>query len=209
MSGLFVVFEGGDSAGKTTQSELLCGWLEAKGRAFVATRQPGGTEVGSHLRRLVLDPSFGDVSPRAEALMYAADKAQHVHELIAPALARGEVVVSDRYVESMVAYQGAGRGLGTEEIARIAWWAVDGLRPDLTVVLDVHPDDGVSSIADKDRLESAGTDVHERARQHFLDRAAADPEHFLVLNARLPREEIAAAVAARVSELLATRAVSS
>ena len=106
MSGLFVVFEGGDSAGKTTQSELLCGWLKARGRAFVATRQPGGTEVGSHLRRLVLDPSFGDVSPRAEALMYAADKAQHVHELIAPALARGEVVVSDRYVESMVAYQG-------------------------------------------------------------------------------------------------------
>ena len=91
MTGLFVVFEGGDSAGKTTQSELLCGWLKARGRAFVATRQPGGTEVGSHLRRLVLDPSFGDVSPRAEALMYAADKAQHVHELIGPALARGEV----------------------------------------------------------------------------------------------------------------------
>ena len=97
MTGLFVVFEGGDSAGKTTQSELLCGWLKARGRAFVATRQPGGTEVGSHLRRLVLDPSFGDVSPRAEALMYAADKAQHVHELIAPALAlMGTMAVSGR-----------------------------------------------------------------------------------------------------------------
>ena len=159
MTGLFVVFEGGDSAGKTTQSELLCGWLKARGRAFVATRQPGGTEVGSHLRRLVLDPSFGDVSPRAEALMYAADKAQHVHELIAPALARGEVVVSDRYVESMVAYQGAGRGLGTEEIARIAWWAVDGLHPDLTVVLDVHPDDVVPGIH---RARGRHRGVHRR-----------------------------------------------
>ncbi|MBK7822562.1 MAG: dTMP kinase [Tessaracoccus sp.] len=208
MTGLFVVFEGGDSAGKTTQSELLCHWLADRGLAHIATRQPGGTEVGAHLRRLVLDPVFGDVSPRAEALMYAADKAQHVHELIGPALARGEVVVSDRYVESMVAYQGAGRGLGTDEIARIAWWAVDGLRPDLTVVLDVHPDDGVSRIAEKDRLESAGTDVHARARQHFLDRAAADPEHFLVLNARLPREEIAAAVSTRVAELLAAKRVS-
>ncbi|MFT3887913.1 MAG: dTMP kinase [Arachnia sp.] len=207
MTGLFVVFEGGDSAGKTTQSTLLSQWLTERGVAHVTTRQPGGTEIGSHLRRLVLDPSFGDVSPRAEALMYAADKAQHVHELILPALARGEVVVSDRYVESMVAYQGAGRGLGSEEIARIAWWAVDGLRPDLTVVLDVHPDDGVASIAEKDRLESAGLDMHRRARQHFLDRAADDPAHYLVLNARLPREEIAQAVAGRVAALLAARSV--
>lgn len=205
MSGLFVVFEGGDSVGKTTQVELLGRWLDGQGIANVVTRQPGGTEVGAELRRLVLDPAFGDVSPRAEALMYAADKAQHVHELIAPALERGEVVVSDRYVLSMIAYQGAGRELAMADIEHIGWWAVGGLRPDLTVLLDADPDSAVATIADKDRLEQAGIDLHHRARGFFLDQAAADPEHFLVINARGPIEEIAAAVRERVASLLPGR----
>ena len=163
MTGLFVVFEGGDSVGKTTQVALLGAWLADRGVPHVVTRQPGGTEVGAELRRLVLDPSFGDVSPRAEALMYAADKAQHVHELVSPALVSGQVVVCDRYVDSMVAYQGAGRALGQAEVSRIAWWAVGGLRPDLTVLLDADPGDAVARIKDKDRLESAGLDLHRRA----------------------------------------------
>lgn len=202
MTGLFVVFEGGDSVGKTTQVALLGAWLADRGVPHVVTRQPGGTEVGAELRRLVLDPSFGDVSPRAEALMYAADKAQHVHELVSPALESGQVVVCDRYVDSMVAYQGAGRALGQDEVSRIAWWAVGGLRPDLTVLLDADPGDAVARIKDKDRLESAGLDVHRRARQFFLDLAAAEPERYLVLNARWTREEIAAAIRDRLLPML-------
>jgi len=202
VTGLFVVFEGGDSVGKTTQVALLGAWLADRGVPHVVTRQPGGTEVGAELRRLVLDPSFGDVSPRAEALMYAADKAQHVHELVSPALDSGQVVVCDRYVDSMVAYQGAGRALGQAEVSRIAWWAVGGLRPDLTVLLDADPGDAVARIKDKDRLESAGLDVHRRARQFFLDLAAAEPDRYLVLNARWTREEIAAAIRDRLLPML-------
>lgn len=198
MTGRFIVFEGGDSVGKSTQVQLLARWLEAQRLPHVVTRQPGGTEVGAELRRLVLDPRYGDVSPRAEALMYAADKAQHVHEVIAPALARGEVVVSDRYVDSMIAYQGAGRPLDIDEVAGIAWWAVGGLRPDLTVLLDTDPDRAVAGIVDKDRLEGAGIGLHRRARAHFLELAARDPERYLVLDARAPREEIATRVVERV-----------
>ena len=202
MTGLFVVFEGGDSVGKTTQVRLLDTWLADRGVPHVVTRQPGGTEVGAELRRLVLDPSFGDVSARAEALMYAADKAQHVYELVSPALESGQVVVCDRYVDSMVAYQGAGRALGQDEVSRIAWWAVGGLRPDLTVLLDADPGDAVARIKDKDRLESAGLDVHRRARQFFLDLATAEPERYLVLNARGTREEIADAIRQRLLPML-------
>lgn len=202
MSGLFVVFEGGDSVGKSTQVRLLADWLQARGIATVLTRQPGGTEVGAVLRKLVLDPAYGDVAARTEALMYAADKAQHVHEVISPALQRGDVVVCDRYVDSMVAYQGAGRALGLDEIARIAWWAVGDLRPDLTVLLDADPGQAVASIRDKDRLEGAGLDLHHRARQYFLDLAAADPERYLVLDARDTREAIASQVRKRLAPML-------
>ena len=205
MSGLFIVFEGGDSVGKSTQVERLTAWLTARGVAHVVTRQPGGTAIGAKLRRLVLDPASGDVGIRAEALMYAADKAQHVHELIGPALDRGEVVVSDRYVDSMIAYQGAGRALDIDEVSTIAWWAVGGLRPHLTVLLDADPADAVATIESKDRLEGAGIEVHHRARQYFLDLAAADPERYLVLNARLTRDVLADAIAARVEPLLAGR----
>lgn len=202
MTGVFVVFEGGDSAGKSTQVGLLERWLEAQGVAHVVTRQPGGTAVGAQLRQLVLDPAYGDVSPRAEALMYAADKAQHIHEVIEPALADGRVVVCDRYVDSMVAYQGAGRELDLAEISHLAWWAVGGRRPDLTILLDVDPGDGVATIRNKDRLEGAGLDLHRRARQFFLDLAAADPERYLVLDGRQPRSAIAVAVQNRLAALL-------
>lgn len=202
MSGLFVVFEGGDSVGKTTQVQLLRSWLEARDVPHLVTRQPGGTEIGTELRRLVLDPSFGDVSPRAEALMYAADKAQHVHEVIEPSLEQGRVVVCDRYVDSMIAYQGAGRALGLDEVSRIAWWAVGDLRPDLTILLDADPGSAVATIRDKDRLESAGLDLHHRARRYFLDLAAADPDRYLVLDARGTRESIAVAVQELLARLL-------
>lgn len=205
MTGIFIAFEGGDSVGKSTQVERLALWLETRGIAHVVTRQPGGTPVGAELRRLVLDHSSGDVSARAEALMYAADKAQHVYELIGPALARGDVVISDRYVDSMIAYQGAGRALAIDEVSSIAWWAVGQLRPHLTILLDADPADAVETIAEKDRLEDAGIELHRRARHFFLDLAAADPERYLVLNARLTRDELASTIAARVAEHLASR----
>lgn len=203
MSGLFIVFEGGDSAGKSTQTKLLSEHLDRRGIDHVVTRQPGGTPVGSKLRAMILDPASGDVAARAEALMYAADKAQHVHEVVQPALEAGKVVISDRYVDSMIAYQGAGRALDLAEVSSIAWWAVGGLRPDLTVVLDVDPEEAVQSKAQKDRLEAAGLEFHRRVREHLLDLAKTSDDH-LVLNARDTREAIAAQVAAAVDARLSS-----
>lgn len=205
-AGIFIVFEGGDGVGKSTQSRLLADWLEAQGREVVLTFEPGDTEIGATLRDLVLNPAWGDVSPRAEALMYAADKAQHLHELVLPALRRGAVVISDRYVDSMLAYQGAGRVLEPERVEQIARWATDDLLPDLTVLLDLDPAKGVAGIEEKDRVEGAGADFHVRARQFFLDLAATDADHYLVLPARTDLEEIGARVRARVASLLSAAA---
>lgn len=205
MAGLFIVFEGGDSAGKSTQTALLREHLEGLGVEFEMTRQPGGTYVGNHLRELILDPASGDVSGRAEALMYAADKAQHLYELVEPWLAQGKIVVSDRYVDSMIAYQGAGRGLDIDEVSQIAWWAVNNRRPDLTVLLDVEPEQAVEEIESKDRLEAAGVEFHRRVRQHFLDLAQSGNGNYLVLNARDSREAIAGRVAEAVDALIRQR----
>jgi len=201
-SGLFVVFEGGDGVGKTTQVLELVARLRNHGVTTEKTRQPGGTRLGEQLRRLLLDPDHPELNPRAEALIYAADKAQHVEEVILPALARGEVVVCDRYVDSMIAYQGAGRVLDLAEVEQVARWATGGLRPDLTVLLDVDPADAVANIRRQDRLEAAGLDFHRRARDHFLRLAYRDPGHYLQLNARDSRESIAERVEEKVFALL-------
>ena len=204
--GAFVVFEGGDSVGKTTQVDRLCTWLADEGHEVLKTFEPGDTTVGAMIRQIVLDPATGEMSPRTEALLYAADKAQHIYTVVKPALQRGAVVVCDRYVDSMLAYQGAGRVLELAEIEWIARWATEDLRPDLTVVLDAELSLTVNAKAQKDRLESAGEVFHERTRQFFLGLAKRDPEHYLVLDARASREEIAAQVAARVAQLLGSRA---
>lgn len=203
--GVFVVFEGGDGVGKTTQVDRLCAWLANAGHDVLKTFEPGDTTVGAMIRRIVLDPATGEMSPRAEALLYAADKAQHIFAVVKPALQRGAVVVCDRYVDSMLAYQGAGRALELPEIEQIARWATEDLRPDLTVVLDAELSDGVHAKADKDRLESAGDVFHERTRQSFLELARRDPDRYLVLDARASREEIAAQVAERITQLLKVR----
>jgi dTMP kinase len=200
--GLFIVFEGGDGVGKTTQVDLLCAWLTNAGQEVVKTFEPGDSTVGAMIRGIVLDPATGEMSPRAEALLYAADKAQHIFSVVRPALQRGAVVVCDRYVDSMLAYQGAGRVLQLADLERIARWATEDLRPDLTVVLDAELRDGVHAKSSKDRLESAGDGFHERTRRFFLELARQEPERYLVLNARASREEIAAKVAARVAPLL-------
>lgn len=204
--GLFITLEGGDGSGKTTQASLLRDWLESAGRIVVRTREPGGTEVGVLIRDIVLHHR-GEVSPRAEALLYAADRAHHIATVVRPALERGEVIIQDRYLDSSVAYQGAGRVLGRDEIRDLSLWATEGLLPDLTVLLDLDPATARARLdaADKpfDRLEAERDEFHARVRAEYLALAAAEPERFLVLDASRPADEIAEAVRARVTALLA------
>jgi dTMP kinase len=197
-----VCFEGGEGAGKSTQSRLLHDWLVARGESVLLTFEPGDTPVGKDLRRIVLDPATGDLSDRTEALLYAADKAEHVDHVVLPALGRGEVVITDRYVDSTLAYQGAGRTLDVGEVEAVARWATGDLRPHLTVVLDLEPEAGFDRFTERDRIEGQSLEFHQRVRQGFLDLAAADPHHYVVLDARAPVEEIAAAVQQRVTPLL-------
>ena len=206
MTGLFVVFEGGDGVGKSTQTKLLAEWATGQGLDVRVTFEPGDTAAGQLIRRIVLDPATGELDPRAEALLYAADKAHHLYEVVRPALARGELVICDRYVDSMLAYQGAGRVLDLDEVAGIARWATDGLVPDLTVLLDLEPEHAVGAIAEPDRLEQAGADFHQRARRFFLDLADSDPSRYLVLPARDPIERIAEQVRHRVQQELSAQA---
>jgi dTMP kinase len=201
-TGCFVAFEGGEGAGKSTQARLLRDWLEADGYDVVLTHEPGDTEVGHKLRRIVLDPATGDISHRTEALLYAADKAEHVDRVVSPALARGAVVVTDRYVDSTLAYQGAGRSLVDREVERVARWATGDLRPHLTVLLDLPPEHGLTRFEERDRIEGESVEFHERVREMFLQLAGASPEHYLVVDARLPVAEIAAVIEARVRPLL-------
>jgi dTMP kinase len=201
-SGVFVCFEGGEGSGKSTQSRLLGEWLREQGYAVLLTFEPGDTIVGRELRRIVLSPETGDLSDRAEALLYAADKAEHVDTVVQPALDRGDVVITDRYVDSTLAYQGAGRSLVVEEVERVARWATHDLRPHLTVLLDLDPRHGLSRFAGRDRIEGESVEFHERVRDSVLGLAAADPDHYLVLDARADVDEIATAVRERVAPLL-------
>lgn len=200
--GAFVVFEGGDGVGKSTQTRLLADWAAEHGIETRLTFEPGDTVAGRMIRRIVLDPDTGDLDPRAEALLYAADKAHHLHEVVRPALRRGELVICDRYVDSMLAYQGAGRVLDLTEVTELARWATGGLLPELTVLLDLEPERAVGAIAEPDRVEGAGAEFHQRARALFLELAARAPERYLVLPARKPREWIAERVRSRVASLL-------
>ncbi|RHA37688.1 dTMP kinase [Cellulomonas rhizosphaerae] len=200
--GLFVSLEGGDGAGKSTQARLLRDWLVAAGREVVLTREPGGTSLGQVLRDAVL---HGDhIDARTEALLYATDRAHHVASLVRPALARGAVVITDRYLDSSVAYQGSGRDLGADEVESLSLWATDGLLPALTVLLDLDPVVGQSRLTGApDRLERAGDEFHRRTRAAFLARAEADPGRWLVLDATMPADELAAAIRTRVEKLVA------
>lgn len=203
--GLWITFEGGDGSGKTTQSTLLEEWLRERGRTVVRTREPGGSEVGVLIRDIVLHHR-GDIAPRAEALLYAADRAHHVATVVRPALERGDTVIQDRYLDSSVAYQGAGRVLDSGEVRDLSLWAADGALPDLTVLLDLDPADARRRLDadDKpfDRLESERAEFHTRVRDAYLALAAAEPQRFLVLDATLPADDLAAEVRARVESAL-------
>jgi dTMP kinase len=205
MTGLFITLEGGDGSGKSTQLALLVQWLEASGQTVVVSREPGGTELGVELRDIVLHRR-GEMAPRAEALIYAADRAHNIATKVRPALERGDVVVQDRYLDSSVAYQGAGRVLGGDEVRDVSLWATEGLLPDLTILLDLDESTGRDRLADSrtqyDRLEAEQQDFHARVRAGYLALAAAEPERFLVLDAQQDVEKIAEAIRGRVRQLL-------
>jgi dTMP kinase len=185
---------------------LLREWLQEEGYAVLLTFEPGDTIVGRELRRIVLSPETGQLSDRTETLLYAADKAEHVDTVVVPALERGDVVITDRYVDSTLAYQGAGRSLLVEEVEHVARWATHDLRPHLTVVLDLDPRRGLSRFAGRDRIEGESIEFHERVRASFVSMAEADPDHYLVLDARADVDEIATRIQAAVTPLL-TQAV--
>ncbi|GAA4265460.1 dTMP kinase [Frondihabitans peucedani] len=206
MAGLFITLEGGDGVGKSTQAALLETWLTESGHGVVRTREPGGTELGDEIRSMVLHRR-GHIAPRAEALLYAADRAHHVSTLVRPALERGEIVLQDRYLDSSVAYQGAGRVLVAAEIRALSLWAAEGLLPDLTILLDLDEEASRARLdrsrTEYDRLEAEASEFHARVRAAFLDLAADEPERFLVVDAGLPVDEIAGLIRERVRAKLA------
>jgi dTMP kinase len=202
-TGVLIAFEGGEGSGKTTQARLISIWLRELGYDVVTTHEPGATKVGMRLRALLLDTAHTGMSPHAEALMYAADRAEHVASVIAPALDRGAIVITDRYVDSSLAYQGAGRNLPVEDIARFNWWATGGRVPDLTILLDMDPMAGLSRrTRSADRLEAEPAEFHLRVRAGFLALARAEPGRYLVLDADRPAEEITRDIQERIRELL-------
>ncbi|MCZ2858309.1 dTMP kinase [Blastococcus sp. VKM Ac-2987] len=203
--GVLIAFEGGEGAGKSTQVRRLQEWLTDEGLVCRASFEPGATPSGAGIRSIVLDKANAGIAPRSEALLYAADRAQHVQDVLRPALDAGEVVLTDRFTDSSLAYQGAGRTIPLDDVRMLSRWATQGLRPDLTVLLDLPPEVGLARArgrAAADRLESESLDFHLRVRQTFCALAESDPDRYLVLDARKSPDEIAAAIRVRVAELL-------
>lgn len=202
---MFISFEGIDGVGKSTQIRLAEDYLRSRGKDVVCTLEPGGTELGQEIRNLLLHRK-GDVAPRSEALLYAADRAHHVATKVRPALAEGKVVITDRYLDSSVAYQGAGRKLAADEIRNISLWAVDGLLPDLTVLVDLDPEIAAErrkgTGQEADRLEREKIDFFQAVRDEFLKLAAAEPERFLVVDATQTPDQIFVHISKKLDELL-------
>jgi dTMP kinase len=201
--GLFIAFEGGEGAGKTTQSRAIAIWLREQGYDVVTSHEPGATKIGMRLRALLLDTAHTGMSSQAEALLYAADRAEHVAKVIDPALMRGAIVITDRYIDSSLAYQGAGRGIPTADIARLNSWATDGRMPDLTILLDMDPVAGFTRHArSADRMEAEPAEFHRRVRFGFLTLAKTDPERYLVLDAAAPPDVVTELIKDRIREVL-------
>jgi len=202
---VLIAFEGGEGAGKSTQVRRLQEWLTNEGLVARATFEPGATPSGAGIRSIVLDRAHTGISSRSEALLYAADRAQHVHDVLRPALDAGEVVITDRFVDSSLAYQGAGRTIPLDDVRMLSRWATEGVQPDLTVLLDLPPEVGLARARGRavaDRLESESLEFHQRVRQTFLALAEVEPDRYLVLDARSSPDELAAAIRVRVATLL-------
>lgn len=203
--GIFIAFEGGEGTGKSTQSKLLKQWLEQEGEEVLLTFEPGDSDLGKELRKILLGHQTGEISPRAEALIFAADRAHHVYSKIRPALESGQVVITDRYFDSSIAYQGAGRVLEPNEVARISRWATESLYPTLTIVIDVPTEVSLSRLAGRDRLESLPVDFHERVRHEFLQLAALDPERYFIVDGTKSVEDIHELIIRKVAEIPALK----
>jgi dTMP kinase len=201
MSALFIAFEGGEGAGKSTQVTALAEYLNSQGSDVVITREPGGAPAAEAMRAIVLSHEYAGLSDRAEALLFAAARAEHVHRTIRPALESGTTVITDRFLDSSIAYQGISRELGVDVIEEISLWATQGLLPDLTVVLDVSPEVGLGRAGAPDRMESEPLEFHERVRQGFLDLAKRDPARYLVVDASGDRESITELIIETVERL--------
>ncbi|MFM1864410.1 MAG: hypothetical protein RL677_190 [Actinomycetota bacterium] len=202
LPGLFIVFEGGDGAGKTTQIEKLAEFLRSKNREVLVTREPGGTVMGKSIRDWLLEQTEVEVDPKSEALLFAADRAHHMHTLIRPALAANKIVIGDRHIDSSVAYQGVARNLGIENIKNISLWAVDGILPNLIIVLDIDVEVGQSRLNRKDRLDRESKEFHEKVNKAYLELAAMNPKKYLIIDAQLPIDEIARQIQDRVEKLI-------
>jgi dTMP kinase len=201
-AGVFIVFEGGEGAGKSSRAVALASLLREAGHEVVLTHEPGDSRIGSHIRTILLDPANRGLDARAEALLYAADRAEHIASVVRPALDRGAVVITDRYVDSSIAYQGIARGLGATAVAELSRFATGGLLPDLTVVLDVPPVVGRTRLSGPaDRLESEAPEFHARVRQAYLDLADTSPDRYLVVDGTLTEEAVDATILDRVKEL--------
>ena len=213
MAGLFITIEGPDGAGKSTQVKLLADYLRKLGLEVILTREPGGTDLAEKIRELLLAPTGETVAPMTEVLLYAASRAQHVEGLIKPALARGAVVISDRFVDSSVAYQGFGRGLGVDEVWQINQWALGGLLPSLTIILDLELFIGRQRTAERDqkqaggpdRLEQENLEFHQKVRDGFLSLAKQDPKRIHVVPAAGSVEQVFQSILLLVNPLLAQR----
>jgi dTMP kinase len=203
--GWFVALEGGEGAGKSTQAALLVEHLMRTRPELevVVSREPGGTKAAEALRTVVLSPEYEGLAPRAEALVFAAARGDHAHQVIRPGLERGALVLLDRYLDSSVVYQGIARGLGEDEVEHLSLWATNNLQPDLVIVIDVDPAHSMARFADRDRMESEPIDFHERVRAGFLHRAAKQPDRFVVVDGSREVGEVSADVIAAVEGLLA------
>lgn len=201
MPGRFITLEGGEGAGKSTQQRLLAERLRSRGRTVVTTREPGGTPAAEAIRDVLLSRDHEGLDERAEALLFAAARGEHVARVIRPALARDEDVICDRYLDSSVAYQGYGRSLGANTVRDLSLWATRDLLPDLVIVLDIDPRTGLSRVSNPDRMEAEPLGYHDAVRAGFLELAAQDPTRYLVVDASADREAIAAQIAARVDTL--------
>ena len=201
MTAVFIAIEGGDGAGKSTQAKLLAERLGTRGHEVLITREPGGSPIAEKIRHVVLDVANLGLNERAEALLFAASRAEHVASTIRPALELGTIVISDRYMDSSIAYQGIARGLGLEHIRDLNLWATNNLVPDLTIILDVDAEHGLNRVADPNRIEEESTEFHSVVRDAFLELAKLDPDRYLVVSANQQANEIAETIFKRVLSL--------
>ncbi len=202
-TGLFVAFEGGEGSGKSTQTAKLRDWLQGRGHRVCVTHEPGDTAVGKQLREILLGHRTGELAARTEALLYAADRAEHVASVVRPALRRGEIVISDRYIDSSLAYQGAGRALDLVDVEYLSAWATEALLPDLTILLDIDPTVGLTRFATPaDRLEAEPLAFHQRVREQFIALAQRDLQRYLVVDASASAEVVHELVCTRLKDVL-------